>query len=80
MRLARVALRAKCRVHLTPVMQAIYFEKAASSFQGFVFTVFGTFSLLTMTLTAIAPYFKVTRPSFLNPKIHMIIIEKNLAA
>ena len=37
------------------------FNKAACNFQGFTFTVFGTFSLLTMTLTAIARYFKVTR-------------------
>ena len=40
------------------------FDKTACVFQGFAFTVFGTFSLLTMTLTAIARYFKVTRPSF----------------
>ena len=39
------------------------FNKAACNFQGFAFTVFGTLSLLTMTLTAIARYFKVTRPS-----------------
>ena len=39
------------------------FDKAACNFQGFIFTVFGTFSLLAMTLTAIARYFKVTRPS-----------------
>ena len=45
------------------------FNKAACNFQGFTFTVFGTFSLVTMTLTAIARYFKVTRPS-LHPKIY----------
>lgn len=39
------------------------FNKAACNFQGFTFTLFGTFSLFTMTLTAIARYFKVTRPS-----------------
>ena len=45
------------------------FNKAACNFQGFTFTVFGTFSLVTMTLTAIARYFKVTGPS-LHPKIY----------
>ena len=45
------------------------FNKAACNFQGFTFTVFGTFSLVIMTLTAIARYFKVTRPS-LHPKIY----------
>lgn len=45
------------------------FNKAACDFQGFAFTVFGTVSLLTMTLTAIARYFKVTRPS-LHRKIY----------
>ena len=45
------------------------FNKAACNFQGFTFTVFGTFFLLTMTLTTIARYFKVTRPS-LHPKIY----------
>ncbi len=45
------------------------FNKAACDFQGFVFTVFGTVSILTMTLTAIARYFKVTRPS-LHRKIY----------
>ena len=45
------------------------FNKAACNFQGFTFTVFGTCSLLTMTLKAIARYFKVTRPS-LHPQIY----------
>lgn len=45
------------------------FNKASCDFQGFAFTVFGTVSLLTMTLTAIARYFKVTRPS-LHRKIY----------
>ena len=45
------------------------FNKAACNFQGYTFTVFGTVSLLTMTLTAIARYFKVTRPS-LHRKIY----------
>ena len=45
------------------------FNKAGCNFQGFIFTVFGTFSLVTMTLTAIARYFKVTGPS-LRPKIY----------
>ena len=45
------------------------FNKAECNFLGFTFTVFGTFSLVTMTLTAIARYFKVTRPS-LHPKIY----------
>ena len=45
------------------------FNKAAYNFQGFTFTVFGTCSLLTMTLKAIARYFKVTRPS-LHPQIY----------
>ena len=45
------------------------FNKAARNFQGFTFTVFGTCSLLTMTLKAIARYFKVTRPS-LHPQIY----------
>ena len=45
------------------------FNRAACYFQGFAFTVFGTVSLLTMTLTAIARYFKVTRPS-LHRKIY----------
>ena len=45
------------------------FKKAACNFQGFTFTVFGTCSLLTMTLKAIARYFKVTRPS-LHPQIY----------
>ena len=39
------------------------FHKAACDFQGFTFTVFGTFSLLTVVSTAIARYLKVTRPS-----------------
>ena len=38
-------------------------NKAACDFQGFALTVFGTFSLITMALTAIARYLKVTRPS-----------------
>jgi len=38
------------------------FNKAICDFQGFTLTVFGAFSLLTMTLTAIARYLKVTRP------------------
>ena len=45
------------------------FNKAVCNFQGFTFTVFGTFFLVTMTLTAIARYFKVIRPS-LHPKIY----------
>ena len=45
------------------------FNKAACDFQGAAFTVCGTASLLTMTLTAIARYFKVTRPS-LHRKIY----------
>ena len=39
------------------------FNKTVCDYQGFTFTVFGTFSLLTMTLTAIARYFKVARPA-----------------
>ena len=39
------------------------FNKAACSFQGFVFTVLGTFSVVIMTLTAIARFLKVIRPS-----------------
>ena len=46
------------------------FDKPACTFQGFVFTVFGTFSLLIVTLTAIARYFKVTRPS-LHKKVYI---------
>lgn len=45
------------------------FNKAGCNFQGFTFTVFGTFSLVTMTFTAIARYFKLTGPS-LHPKIY----------
>ena len=45
------------------------FNKAVCDFQGFTLTVFGGFSLLTMTLTAIARYLKVTRPS-LHRKIY----------
>lgn len=39
------------------------FDKAVCDFQGFTLTMFGAFSLLTMTLTAIARYLKVTWPS-----------------
>ena len=39
------------------------FNKALCDFQGFTLTVFGSFSLLTMTLTAIARYLKVVRSS-----------------
>ena len=39
------------------------FNRALCDFQGFTLTVFGAFSLLTMTLTAIARYLKVTRPT-----------------
>ena len=46
------------------------FDKPACTFQGFVFTVFGTFSLLIVTLTAIARYFKVTTPS-LHKKVYI---------
>ena len=45
------------------------FDKPACTFQGFVFTVFGTFSLI-VTLTATARYFKVTRPS-LHKKVYI---------
>jgi len=45
------------------------FNKTVCDFQGFTLTVFGAFSLLTMTLTAIARYLKVTRPS-LHRKIY----------
>ena len=45
------------------------FSKAICDYQGFTLTVFGAFSLLTMTLTAIARYLKVTRPS-LHRKIY----------
>ena len=44
------------------------FNKVACDFQGFSFTVFGTFSILTITLTAIARYFKVCR-STVNRKV-----------
>ncbi|CAH3021820.1 unnamed protein product, partial [Porites evermanni] len=46
------------------------FDKPACTFQGFVFTVFGTFSLLIVTPTATARYFKVTRPS-LHKKVYI---------
>jgi hypothetical protein len=45
------------------------FNKAVCDFQGFTLTVFGGVSLLTMTFTAIARYFKVTRP-LLHRKIY----------
>ena len=45
------------------------FNKALCDFEGFTLTVFGAFSLFTMTLTAIARYLKVSRPS-LHRKIY----------
>ena len=39
------------------------FNKTACDFQGFSLTVFGAFSLLTITFTAISRYLKMTRPS-----------------
>lgn len=47
------------------------FNKAVCDFQGFALTVFAEVSLLTMTLTTIARYLKMTRPS-----LHLKIYSK----